>query len=137
MEKEDGRRSFSLSSSNMGQYGDKDKDNDYGNDDAEVLLTYKVSSAAEAIRSRQALGANVLLVDIHYKGLCPDILSDLCHSPNTNQPCVYRIDNFPPKYCQRIVSIKPVNGVTTLIYISSIFNVFDRDTYGGYGSRQG
>ena len=63
----------------MGQYGDKD--NDYGNDDTEVSVTYKVSSAPEAIRSRQALGANVLLVDINYRGLCPDILSDLCSSP--------------------------------------------------------
>ena len=119
----------------MGQYGDKD--NDYSNDDTEVSVTYKVSSAPEAIRSRQALGANMLLVHIHYRGLCSDILSDLCRSPNTNQPYVYRIDNLPPKYGQMPALINPVNSVTTLIYISSGLNVFNRDTYGGYGSRQG
>ena len=47
MEKEDGR-SLSLSSSyNWGQYGNDN--NDYNDNNAEVLLTYKVSSATEAI----------------------------------------------------------------------------------------
>ena len=48
MEKEDGRRSSLLSSSNEGRYG---YGNDEYNDDAEVLLTYKVSSVTEAIQS--------------------------------------------------------------------------------------
>ena len=50
------------SSSNGGRYGDDD--NNYDNYDAEVLVTYKVSSSVEVIRSGQALGANVLIVDL-------------------------------------------------------------------------
>ena len=61
MEKEDGRMLSLLSSSNGGLYGD-DGD-DYDDEDTEVLVTYKVSSAAEAIRFGQALGTNVLIVD--------------------------------------------------------------------------
>ena len=53
MEKEDGRRGLSLSSSNGGQYGNDA--NDYDDNDEEVLVTYKVSSAAEAIQPIQTL----------------------------------------------------------------------------------
>ena len=59
MEKEDGKRSLLLPSSNRGQYGD-DNDDDYDDDGAEVLVTSKLSSAAEVIQSGQA---NVLIVD--------------------------------------------------------------------------
>ena len=53
MEKEEGRRALSLSSSNGGKYGNDA--NNYDDNDEEVLVTYKVSSAAEAIRPRQTL----------------------------------------------------------------------------------
>ena len=53
MEEEDWRR-YSLSSSSNGfLYGNGN--NDYSDDDVEVLVTYKVSSAAEAIQFGQAL----------------------------------------------------------------------------------
>ena len=123
-EKEDGSRLLS-SSSNRGWYNDND--NDY--DDAEVLVMYKVSSATKAIRSGQALGENVLIVDPSSRGLYPDVLSDLCCSPNPNQPHVYCIDHLPPKYGQRPKSINPVNNINTLIYVSCGFDVLDRDTY--------
>ena len=59
MEKEDESKSLSPSSSNGGQYDD----NDYNDDNAEVLIKYKVSSAAEVIQSGQALVENMLIVD--------------------------------------------------------------------------
>ena len=66
MEKEEGRRSLESSSSNGGRYvNDYD---DYDDDNTEVLVTYKVSSAAKAIQSKQALGANVLIVDLPLHG---------------------------------------------------------------------
>ena len=58
-EKENGRRSLLSSSSNGGRYGN---DNDDYDNDVEVLVTHKVSSSAEAIRSGQALIGNVLIV---------------------------------------------------------------------------
>ena len=59
---------------------------------------YTVSSAARAIQSGQALGANVIILDPSPpRGLYPDLLSYLCRSPNPNHPRVDRIYHLPPR----------------------------------------
>ena len=114
------------SSSNRGRYSDND--NDYDNDNAEVSVTIKVASAAEAIRYGQDLGANMLMVDPPCRGLCPNVLSDLCRYPNPNQTHINHIYHLPPKYGQRPKLINLVNDVTTLIYVSCGFDALARDT---------
>ena len=70
----------------------------------------------------------MLIVDPPRRGLFPDLISDLCRSPDPNQPCIDRIDHLTPEYGQRPKPINPVNIVATLIYVSCGFDALARDT---------
>ena len=52
--------------------------------------SYVVASAAKALKTGQALGADVLIVDPPRKGLEDEVLDELCKPYNGNQPCVER-----------------------------------------------
>jgi len=87
-------------------------------------VTYMVASAAKALLSGQALGANVLIVDPPRKGLDDEVVSQLCKPINPNQAPIEDIRMlFAP-----IHTCNLVNDVTTLIYVSCGFDSFTRDT---------
>lgn len=85
--------------------------------------TYMVASAAQALTSGQALGADILIVDPPRKGLEDEVLDELCKPFNPNQPCVESpVMLHLPHY-----SVNWTNDVQTLIYVSCGFDALARD----------
>jgi len=85
--------------------------------------SYMVASAAKALRSGQALGANVLIVDPPRKGLEDEVLVELCKPFNSDQPYVESttVLTMPDE------KVNWVNDVQTLIYVSCGFDALARD----------
>eukprot|EP00535_Pseudo-nitzschia_heimii_P006320 CAMPEP_0197189912 /NCGR_PEP_ID=MMETSP1423-20130617/20637_1 /TAXON_ID=476441 /ORGANISM="Pseudo-nitzschia heimii, Strain UNC1101" /LENGTH=609 /DNA_ID=CAMNT_0042642169 /DNA_START=36 /DNA_END=1862 /DNA_ORIENTATION=+ len=85
--------------------------------------SYMVASAAKALKSGQALGADVLIVDPPRKGLEDEVLEELCKPYNPNQPCVESPDMLTvPEYL-----VNWTNDVQKLIYVSCGFDALARD----------
>mmetsp|Transcript_29462 Transcript_29462/g.41737 ORF Transcript_29462/g.41737 Transcript_29462/m.41737 type:complete len:436 (+) Transcript_29462:704-2011(+) len=102
-------------------------------DDNKEKITYEVASAASALLSGQALGADILIVDPPRRGLEDDVLMELCKPFNPNQEMVENKDflNIPDhKVCW-------TNDVQTLIYVSCGFDALARDTEKLISSRAG
>lgn len=88
-----------------------------------MKATYTVASASTALRSGQALGANVLIVDPPRKGLEDDVLGQLCkpfnpRQPNVESPSLLTIEDYQVNW---------TNDVQTLIYVSCGFDALARD----------
>jgi 23S rRNA (uracil1939-C5)-methyltransferase len=85
--------------------------------------SYMIASATQAIRSGQALGANVMIVDPPRKGLDEEVLYELCKQYNPKQPYVesstfLTIPDDKVNWC---------NDIRTLIYVSCGFEALARD----------
>ena len=93
------------------------------NDRAGKRASYMVASAAKALLSGQALGAEVLVVDPPRKGLEDAVLDELCKPYNPNQPCVESssVLTMPDEM------VNWANDVQTLIYVSCGFDALARD----------
>jgi len=86
-------------------------------------ISYMVASAAQALKSGQALGADTLIVDPPRKGLEDEVLDELCKPFNPKQPCVESPDMVTvPDYL-----VNWTNDVTKLIYVSCGFDALARD----------
>ena len=82
-----------------------------------------VASAANALRSGQALGADVLIVDPPRKGLEQEVLDELCKDINPNQDSVESAAVLAtPDHLANWV-----NDVKHLIYVSCGFEALTRD----------
>jgi tRNA/tmRNA/rRNA uracil-C5-methylase (TrmA/RlmC/RlmD family) len=86
-------------------------------------VTYTVASAGKALRSGQALGANVMIVDPPRKGLEDDVLEELCKPFNPRQPNV----ESPNMLAIEDDLVNWTNDVQTLIYVSCGFDALARD----------
>ena len=86
-------------------------------------VSYMVASASKALRSGQALGANVLIVDPPRKGLEEEVLEELCKPYEPNQPYVESSTmlSIPDE------RVNWVNDVQTLIYVSCGFDALASD----------
>ena len=103
-------------------------------DDGEPRTQYMVASAADALlRSGQALGANVLVVDPPRKGLEEEVLNELCKPFDPSQPYVESSSllSIPD------AKINWANDVNTLIYVSCGFDPLARDSEKLLNSRGG
>jgi len=85
--------------------------------------TYTVATAGFALKTGQALGADVLIVDPPRKGLDDDVLDELCKpfnpkQPNVESPNMLAIDDYLVNW---------TNDVQTLIYVSCGFDALARD----------
>jgi 23S rRNA (uracil1939-C5)-methyltransferase len=89
----------------------------------EPKASYTVASAAKALRSGQALGATVLIVDPPRKGLEEEVLEELCKPVEPNQPYVESATllTIPDE------RVNWVNDVETLIYVSCGFDALASD----------
>jgi 23S rRNA (uracil1939-C5)-methyltransferase len=85
--------------------------------------SYTVASAAKALRSGQALGATVLIVDPPRKGLEEEVLEELCKPVDPKQPYVESATllTIPDE------RVNWVNDVETLIYVSCGFDALASD----------
>jgi 23S rRNA (uracil1939-C5)-methyltransferase len=85
--------------------------------------TYTVASAGYALKTGQALGADVMIVDPPRKGLEDDVLEELCkpfnnRQPNVESPSMMTIEDYYVNW---------TNDVQTLIYVSCGFDALARD----------
>lgn len=85
--------------------------------------SYMVASAGEALKSGQALGADVLVVDPPRKGLEEEVLKELCRPVNPNQPQV----ESPKVLTMPDEMVNWTNDVRTLIYVSCGFDALVSD----------
>lgn len=83
-----------------------------------------VASATDALRSGQALGAEVMIVDPPRKGLSDEVLDELCKPYNPDQGYVESVSllSIPDEV------VNWANDVQTLIYVSCGFDALARDT---------
>jgi len=86
-------------------------------------MSYLVSSASAALRSGQALGAQVLIVDPPRKGLEEPVLRELCKPYNPDQPYV----ESTTVLTMDDEKVNWTNDVQTLIYVSCGFDALARD----------
>ena len=96
-------------------------------------VTYLVASAARALTSGQALGAEVIIVDPPRKGLEDEVIEELCKPHNPKQD---------PVESPNLLSISNefvnwANDATTLIYVSCGFDALARDCEALLSSRGG
>ena len=86
-------------------------------------MSYLVSTAADALKAGQALGANVMIVDPPRRGLEDEVLDELCKPFNLMQ------DYVETKTMLTIPDEKVnwTNDVETLIYVSCGFDALARD----------
>lgn len=85
--------------------------------------SYMVASAAKALKSGQALGADVIIVDPPRKGLEPEVLDELCKPINENQDYVEDISMLTiPDHMASWT-----NDARCLIYVSCGFEALARD----------
>ena len=95
--------------------------------------SYMVASASKALRSGQALGADVIIVDPPRKGLEPDVLEQLCKPRSKDQDYVEDISMLTtPDYLANWA-----NDARLLIYVSCGFDALARDTEGLLTSNAG
>jgi 23S rRNA (uracil1939-C5)-methyltransferase len=85
--------------------------------------TYTVANAGSALRSGQALGSDVMIVDPPRKGLEDDVLEELFKPFNPRQPNV----ESPDMMTIEDYLVNWTNDVRTLIYVSCGFDAFARD----------
>jgi tRNA/tmRNA/rRNA uracil-C5-methylase (TrmA/RlmC/RlmD family) len=85
--------------------------------------SYLIASAANALKSGQALGADVLIVDPPRKGLEDGVLDELCKPFNPKQPSV----ESPTVLTIPDELVNWANDVQTLIYVSCGFDALARD----------
>ena len=86
-------------------------------------VSYMIASAGKALKSGQALGANVLIVDPPRKGLEEEVLEELCKPYEPNQPYV----ESPTMLSIPDERVNWVNDVQTLIYVSCGFDALASD----------
>ena len=85
--------------------------------------SYMVASATQALKSGQALGADILIVDPPRKGLDEGVLVELCKPFNPDQPYTESTSFLMiPDY-----QVNWTNDVRTLIYVSCGFDALARD----------
>jgi 23S rRNA (uracil1939-C5)-methyltransferase len=82
-----------------------------------------VASAGKALKSGQALGADVIIVDPPRKGLEEEVLDELCKEVNKNQDYVESPNLLTTP--DRLVNW--VNDAKFLIYVSCGFDALTRD----------
>ena len=98
-------------------------DEDLGQQRTGPKASYMVASAAQALKSGQALGADILIVDPPRRGLEDEVLEELCKPINDQQPCVESPDMLTvPDYL-----VNWTNDVQTLLYVSCGFDALARD----------
>eukprot|EP00526_Cylindrotheca_closterium_P006222 CAMPEP_0113628418 /NCGR_PEP_ID=MMETSP0017_2-20120614/14724_1 /TAXON_ID=2856 /ORGANISM="Cylindrotheca closterium" /LENGTH=585 /DNA_ID=CAMNT_0000538721 /DNA_START=15 /DNA_END=1772 /DNA_ORIENTATION=- /assembly_acc=CAM_ASM_000147 len=85
--------------------------------------SYVVASAGVALKSGQALGADVLVVDPPRKGLEEEVLQQLCKPVNPNQPQV----ESPKLLTMPDEVVNWTNDVQTLVYVSCGFDALVSD----------
>lgn len=96
-------------------------------------VSYAVTSAADALTSGQALGANVLIVDPPRKGLEDEVVSELIKPRNRDQPYVEELALYPwPEE-----RINWANDINLIIYVSCGFDALARDCDRLLSSRSG
>ncbi|CAB9505338.1 Uncharacterized RNA methyltransferase pc1998 [Seminavis robusta] len=85
--------------------------------------SYMVASAAKALKSGQALGANVIIVDPPRKGLEFEVLDELCKPIDRHQDSVEDVSmlTIPDEMARW------TNDARTLIYVSCGFEALARD----------
>lgn len=85
--------------------------------------SYMVASAGVALKSGQALGADVLIVDPPRKGLEEEVLQELCKAVDPNQPQVEspKVLTIPDEL------VNWTNDVRTLVYVSCGFDALVSD----------
>lgn len=90
---------------------------------ANKKVSYMIATASKALKSGQALGANVLIVDPPRKGLEEEVLEELCKPYEPNQPYVESATmlSIPDE------RVNWVNDVQTLIYVSCGFDALASD----------
>ena len=86
-------------------------------------VSYMIATAAKALKSGQALGANVMIVDPPRKGLEEEVLEELCKAHEPNQPYV----ESPTMLSISDDRVNWVNDVQTLIYVSCGFDALASD----------
>ncbi|CAJ1970049.1 unnamed protein product [Cylindrotheca closterium] len=93
------------------------------NDRSGQKASYMVASAGVALKSGQALGADVLVVDPPRKGLEEEVLKELCKPVNSNQPQVEspKVLTIPDEI------VNWTNDVQTLVYVSCGFDALVSD----------
>jgi tRNA/tmRNA/rRNA uracil-C5-methylase (TrmA/RlmC/RlmD family) len=96
-------------------------------------VSYSVASAADALKSGQALGADVIIVDPPRKGLEPEVLEELCKSYNKKQDPV----ESPNLLAIPDELVNWTNDANTLIYVSCGFDALARDCETLLSSRAG
>jgi 23S rRNA (uracil1939-C5)-methyltransferase len=96
-------------------------------------VSYVVASAAQALLSGQALGANVLIVDPPRKGLEEEVLLELIKPRNRDQP--YGEDATMDAGSEE--RINWANDINLLIYVSCGFDALARDCDRLLSSRAG
>jgi tRNA/tmRNA/rRNA uracil-C5-methylase (TrmA/RlmC/RlmD family) len=109
---------------------------DFQNDESNRVgpkASYMVASAAAALKSGQALGADVLIVDPPRKGLEDEVLDELCKPFNPKQPSV----ESPAMLTVDDDLVNWVNDVRILIYVSCGFDALARDCDRLLSSRAG
>jgi 23S rRNA (uracil1939-C5)-methyltransferase len=96
-------------------------------------VSYVVASAAQALLSGQALGANVLIVDPPRRGLEEEVLAELIKPRNRDQP--YGEDATMDNWSEE--RINWANDINLLIYVSCGFDALARDCDRLLSSRAG
>lgn len=93
------------------------------NDRSGERARYTVASAGVALKSGQALGADVLIVDPPRKGLEEEVLQELCKPVDPNQPQVEspKVLTIPDEM------VNWTNDVRTLVYVSCGFDALVSD----------
>ena len=90
---------------------------------SEKKPSYFIGTATQALFDGQALGAEIMIVDPPRKGLCEEVLNQLCKAHNNKQPYV----EDPLSFSQPRHVINWTNDIHTLIYVSCGFDSLARD----------
>jgi 23S rRNA (uracil1939-C5)-methyltransferase len=89
----------------------------------EEKASYMTGTATKALLEGQALGADIMIVDPPRKGLCDEVLNQLCKAHNPKQP--YVEDPFLLSQPRHVINW--TNDIHTLIYVSCGFDSLARD----------
>jgi len=85
--------------------------------------SYLIASAAKALQSGQALGAQVLIVDPPRRGLEDEVLEELCKPFNPDQPYA----ESTTLLARGDDKVNWTNDVQTMVYVSCGFDALARD----------
>jgi tRNA/tmRNA/rRNA uracil-C5-methylase (TrmA/RlmC/RlmD family) len=91
--------------------------------DSMEKTSYMIATAGKALKSGQALGAEILIVDPPRRGLEDEVLDELCKPFNSHQPYVESASllTIPDE------KVNWANDIQTLIYVSCGFDALARD----------